>query len=395
MFSRRDLLKAAPMGVLAPGLMGLNSSAATGDPSWGRVLIMIELKGGNDGLNTVIPYEDPLYQQFRPTIGLKRDQVLQMDEKLALHPALEDVYKFFRKDQCAVVLGTGYEKPNRSHFRSIDIWHTGSNSNEQLGEGWLARMFAKHRPPEEYMADGVVIGRGDAGPLRAKNPKVRSIVMSDPNEFVERGQDARQAMKETPKGALAHILGVENDLATAVVMLKDKLKEAPEPATPFPNTGIGNQMKTVAKMVAAKVPFAAIKVSQGGYDTHSGQLNRHQQLLGQLNGAIAAFQDAMNDMGKWDDVLIMTYSEFGRRVKENGSAGTDHGTAAPQFFIGGKVKGGLYGTQPELASLERGDLQFTTDYRCMYETVVQDWWNLGSQFSGVNPNIKSLGCIKS
>ena len=393
MFSRRDLLKTAPMGVLAPGLMGLNASAAA-DPAWGRVLVMIELKGGNDGLNTVIPYTDPLYQQFRPTIGIQRENVLQMDEKLGLHPALEDVYRFYRKKQCAVVLGAGYEKPNRSHFRSIDIWHTAANSNEQLKEGWLARMFAKNRPPEGYMADGVVIGRGDAGPMRAKNPKVRSIVMSDPNEFVERGQDARNAMKETPKGALAHILGVENDLATAVVLLKDRLKKAPEPVNPFPNTGIGGQMKTVAQMVSAKVPFAAIKVAQGGYDTHSGQANRHQQLLSQLNDAIAAFQQEMEDLGKWNDVLIMTYSEFGRRVKENGSAGTDHGTAAPHFFIGGKVKGGLYGEQPELSKLERGDLQFTTDYRCMYETVVQDWWNLGTQFTGL-PNVKSLGCLKS
>jgi uncharacterized protein (DUF1501 family) len=191
-------------------------------------------------------------------------------------------------------------------------------------------------------------------------------------------------------------LGVENDLARAVRDMKEKMLAGPELITAFPNTGFGTQMETTARLIAAGIPFAAIKVAQGGYDTHAGQTNRHQQLLTQLNAGIVAFKQAMVELKMWDRVLVMTYSEFGRRVKENGSIGTDHGTSAPHFLMGGKVEGGFYGAQPALTDLRGdGDLKHNMDYRCLYETVSKNWWNLGDNFANAKNKVRPLDCIKA
>lgn len=393
MVSRRNFLGAmgtAPLSVLAPSLL---AKANGPGGQWDRILVMVELKGGNDGLNTVIPYRNPKYRVFRPSLGLGADEVLQMDEHLGLHPALEGLHAAFNKDEVAVALGCGYHKPNRSHFRSIDIWHTAASSDEYLGEGWIARVFANAKRPDSYMADGVVLGQGDAGPLRGGD--LRTIVMRNPHEFVEQGQDAQAGMQESQKGALAHLLGVENDLARAVKTLKQEIKKAKTLDTIFPNTGFGRQMQTVTELISSGVSLAAIKVAQGGYDTHAGQGNRHRTLLSQLDGGLTAFRAAMQEIGMWDKVTVMTYSEFGRRVKENGSAGTDHGTAAPHFLMGGKVKGGLYGKQPSLDDLANGDLQFTMDYRSLYETVSRRWWGLAPHFadSTDKEQIVALDCF--
>jgi uncharacterized protein (DUF1501 family) len=394
MIHRRNFLRAtaaAPLGLLAPGMLR-NANAA--NPAWNRIAVMVELKGGNDGLNTVVPYADNLYKKYRPTLALGGDDVQQLDNKLGLHPALEGMYASWKKEELAIALGCGYKNPNRSHFRSIDIWHTGANSNQYKDEGWLAQLFGSAKPPENFMADGVVLGQGDAGPLRGN---IRKVVMRNPHEFVEKGGDAQMTKQKSQKGALAHLLGVENDLARAVDTLKAEMEKAPELQTVFPNTGFGNQMKTVTELISSGIPLAVIKVAQGGYDTHAGQGNRHQQLLSQLDGGLAAFRSAMIEIGAWDRVIVMTYSEFGRRVKENGSFGTDHGTAAPHFFMGAKVKGGLFGDQPSLEKLERGDLQYTMDYRCLYETLTQKWWQLPTHFTAKDAAdpIKPLDCIKA
>lgn len=398
MINRRDFLKSTaglPVAVWAPSLFAANAAQSTGlTPNWNRILVMVELKGGNDGLNTVIPYSDDLYTEFRPNLRIPTDQILKLNDHLGLHPALAGVYQSWRQDQVAFALGCGYATPNRSHFRSIDIWNTASNSDEYLGEGWLTRMLEQNSPPDNYMADGIVIGQGDPGPMRGHG--MRTIVMKSPEEFVDRGRSARKGDDMQGGSALAHVLGVENDLSRAVKAMRERMESAPEFITPFPTTGFGQQMKTVADIIGGGIPFAAIKVAQGGYDTHAGQTGRHQQLLTQLNDGLTAFREAMKELNKWDDVLVMTYSEFGRRVKENGSIGTDHGTSAPHFFMGGNVKGGIYGQQPALSDLRGdGDLKFTLDYRCLYETVSQKWWNLGVNFANAKTSVRPLECIKA
>ncbi|MDA0323999.1 MAG: DUF1501 domain-containing protein [Verrucomicrobia bacterium] len=399
MIDRRDFLKtvsaATPIALWGPSLFAATAAAGSGPtPNWDRILVMVELKGGNDGLNTVAPFADPLYPEFRPNLSMNSDQVLKLDEKLGLHPALSGLYQSWRQDELAVALGCGYDNPNRSHFRSIDIWHTAANSDEYMGEGWLTRMLRENQPPAEYMADGIVLGQGDPGPMRGHG--IRSIVMKNPQEFIDRGRDARQAKDVPEQNALAHVLGVENDLARAVRDMREKIIAGPELITAFPTTGFGQQMETTAKLITAGIPFAAIKVAQGGYDTHAGQTNRHQQLLGELNAGIVAFKQAMQELNMWDKVLLMTYSEFGRRVKENGSIGTDHGTSAPHFLMGGKVKGGLYGAQPALSDLRGdGDLKHSLDYRCIYETVSKHWWNLGDNFANAKNKVRPLDCIKA
>ena len=399
MVSRKSFLgalSAGPLSILAPSLLPNAARAAgEGEASWDKIAILVELKGGNDGLNTVVPYRDPLYKQFRPNLALGKDEVLQLDENLGLHPALEGVFGAWKKDEVALALGCGYQKPNRSHFRSIDIWNTAANSDQHLGEGWISRVFATTRRPQEFMADGVVLGQGDAGPMRGGG--MRSVVMRNPHEFVELGQDAQEGMQAAPIGALGHLLGVENDLARAVRTLKAQMAKSPKLDTIFPNTGFGKQMKTATELISSGIPLAVIKVAQGGYDTHAGQGNRHRNLLSELDGGLSAFRAAMQEIGAWNRGIVMTYSEFGRRVKENGSAGTDHGTAAPHFFMGGKVKGGIFGEQPKLDDLGNGDLKYSMDYRSLYETLTRRWWNLPSHFT--NPKDKdkivALDCIRA
>lgn len=398
MIERRDFMKTlstVPLAIWAPSLFAATAdSAFKSTPNWDRILVLIELKGGNDGLNTVIPYADPLYKEVRPNLAFDRDAVLRLDEKLGLHPALAGIHQSWRNEEMAIALGCGYENPNRSHFRSIDIWHTAANSDEYMGEGWLARMFHENPSPDENVADGIVIGRGDAGPLRGRG--IRSLIMQDAKEFIERAQDTRESTGKGPTEALAHIMGVENDLTKAVEMLRERMKNPPDHPVAFGNDDFGRQMKLVADMVVSKIPFAAIKVAQGGFDTHSGQATRHQQLLSQLNDGISAFRSSMKVAGLWDKVLVMTYSEFGRRVRENGSMGTDHGTSAPHFILGGKVKGGFFGHQPSLKELRKdGDMHHALDYRCLYETVSRRWWNLGFDFARGGKNIQPLDCIKA
>jgi uncharacterized protein (DUF1501 family) len=395
--NRRGFLKLAagiaPLTLVAPGVFAaeplrrLNGASAL--PHWDRVLLLIELKGGNDGLNTVIPYRDEVYRQLRPRLGVPVDQVLQLDDKLGLHPSLAGLMPLWKAGKLGVTLGVGYPNPNRSHFRSIEIWETGSDSNQYLSEGWLARLFEKERPPATFAADGVVIGDGDIGPLSGG---ARTLAMNNPDQFLKQAANVNAPQARTGNAALAHILEVRQDLKHAVSEMRTQVQNGPATTATFPGTAFGRQIETASKLIVSKVPLAVIKISLGGFDTHSNQAGTQQRLLKELADGLAAFQKAMEQTGNWDRVLAMTYSEFGRRVKENASQGTDHGTAAPHFILGGRVKGGLYGEQPSLANLDNGDLKFTLDYRDLYATAAEAWWGLPAGSQGGTEH-KPLNCI--
>lgn len=364
---RRTFLKAmlfTPMIALFPNLL----FALANRPDWQNLLILVELQGGNDGLNTVIPYRDPLYYQLRPQLALPSDSVIRLNDQLGFHPALQALHPVWKNREMAIVQGVGYPDPNLSHFRSIEIWETGSDSDELVSQGWLSRLFSDNPTPDAYAADGVVIGDQALGPLTGGS--ARTLVLPGGRRGLRKTQMEGRHHQVRPNDSLLHILKVEGDYVRA----SDKMFQARPLKTKFPSTGFGRTIEQAAKVIASDNQVAVIKVGIGGFDTHAGQQNPHNRILGNLGDGLAALRKALIELGRWDSSLIMTYSEFGRRPMENMSGGTDHGTASVQFLMGGRVKGGLYGQYPSLKRLVGGNLQHSIDFRSMYSTVIDEWW---------------------
>ncbi len=392
---RRHFLKLAatsPLVALPAGMAGLAPNIAwalePAGANYRNLVVLIELKGGNDGLNTAVPYTDATYYALRPKIAIARDQALPLSDSIGLHPALAPLLPFWKDKQLAVMQGVGYPEPNLSHFRSIEIWDTASRSEQYLQEGWLTRAFSGAPTPPGFAADGVIIGSPDLGPLAGAG--TRAIAMNNTEQFL------RQARLATPEGqsrnkALQHILKVEADIVQAA----SHLTAGRTFATEFPNTGFGAAMRTAAQVVANQAGVAVVRVTLGGFDTHTGQPATHARLLGELASGIVALKAALDELGKWNETLVLTYAEFGRRPKENLSNGTDHGTSSVHFALGGRVTGGLYGEQPSLDRLSAdGNPAHAIDFRSVYATVLEKWWGvpstepLGGRFAPV-PMLKA------
>ncbi|MDB5921507.1 MAG: Twin-arginine translocation pathway signal sequence protein [Betaproteobacteria bacterium] len=368
--NRRDFLTsvgAATVAALVP-----TAALAGPRPDYSNLLILIELKGGNDGLNTVIPYSSGEYYSLRPRIAIPRDQVLQLDSATGLHPALEPLMPLWRSRELAIVQGMGYPSPNLSHFRSIEIWDTAANSSEYLNEGWLTRAFVQTPPARSFAADGVIVGAAELGPMAGSG--TRAIALTNPEQFIRQARFAAPTMQAS-SGALRHILKVESDIVHAAAGIT-----ADYPLqTEFAKTPFGNAIRTAAQVVASKAGVAAIKVSLNGFDTHSAQQGTQARLLKDLAEGLAALKSALVETGRWQSSLILTYAEFGRRPAENQSGGTDHGTASAHFVLGGRVKGGLYGEAPSLNGLDgNGNLARSVDFRELYATVLERWWGTDS-----------------
>ncbi|AIO42822.1 Tat (twin-arginine translocation) pathway signal sequence domain protein [Burkholderia cenocepacia] len=348
---------------------------------YANVLILVELKGGNDGLNTVVPYADPLYYEVRRSIGVKRDQVLQLDAQTGLHPALAPLMPLWRDAQVAIVQGVGYPQPNLSHFRSIEIWDTASRADQYLHEGWLTRTFAQAPVPPGFAADGVVLGSAEMGPLANG---ARAIALVNPAQFIRAARLAEPSSLREQNPALAHIIDVENDIVKAADRLRPRggMREF---RTAFPAGTFGTSVKTAMQVLAAceasgpgaQDGVAVLRLTLNGFDTHQNQPGQHAALLKQFAEGMSAMRGALIELGRWNQTLVMTYAEFGRRVRENQSNGTDHGTAAPHFVMGGRVAGGLYGARPALARVDgNGNLPVAVDFRQLYATVLGPWWGL-------------------
>ncbi len=382
--NRREFLKASFGGGVLAWLPRQVWAAA----DYRKLLILVELKGGNDGLNTVIPYADPQYAALRPRLAVARDQVLQLDGATALHPALLPLMPLWKAGEVAVVQGVGYPSPNLSHFRSIEIWDTASRSNEFLQDGWLTRAFAQAPVPRAYAADAVVVGSAEMGPFAGGG--TRTIALTNTEQFL---QQARLAVPagQAHNAALNHILRVEQDIVQAASGLNANLTFR----TAFPPTAFGSAIRTASQVVASRAGVAALKVSLNGFDTHSGQTGTHTRLLKELAEGLVALKGALAEIGRWDDALIATYAEFGRRPRENASGGTDHGTASAHLVLGGRVKGGLYGQQPALDRLDgNGNLPFAVDFRDIYATVLERWWGANAA-AALRGRFTSLGFIKT
>ena len=348
-----------------------------------RRLVLIELAGGNDGLNTIVPYADPHYYRLRGRLAIPRDQILPLSGTLGLHASLEKIHPLWQARELAIALGVGYPQPNRSHFRSIEIWETGSPTQLYAPEGWVTRLLRTEPSPGSAL-DGIVLGDAAPGPLAGTG--IRTVVMRDVDHFLARARALPATAVQARGGALAHVLQVREDVQRAARELAHRADAASVPAG-FPATPLGRQLRTVAHLISQGTTARVFKVSVGGFDTHSRQAGRHARLLTQLAEGLAALRSALIGQGHWTHTLVMSYSEFGRRAAANASGGTDHGTAAAHFLAGGRVRGGLYGRQPALDIPAGADVVHHLDFRRLYATAAA-WWGLPGE-----GGFRKLDCI--
>ncbi len=386
--------QAVPGGSLFGGLPAIPA---------GKTLVVIEMAGGNDGLNTVIPYTAPEYAQFRPTIGIPSGNVVQIGGGLGLHPRLTPLKTLFDKGQLAVVTGVGYPNPNRSHFQSMDIWQTGNPQiNAQDRTGWLARYFDSDGHFQGNPLSGVSLGSALPLALFAADSPTSVIGNGTDYGFGNNGPDqgVRDALKSlyaqgTVAGSNAEFVrNVGSDAYASSAALKQALGAADAngsaAAAKYPQgNGLASGLQTISKLIVGGVGSRVYYLSLGGFDTHANQPGQQAYLLGQLAEAVTAFVTDLEQQGRAQDVTVMTFSEFGRRCKENGSQGTDHGAASVMFVAGGGIKGGIYGDYPSLSDLEDGDLRFHTDFRSVYATLLDNWLGANSQpiLGGAYPHL--------
>ncbi|MEM8592437.1 MAG: DUF1501 domain-containing protein [Pseudomonadota bacterium] len=356
--------------ITTPGFL----QAAGQEPGNGKILILLELAGGNDGLNTVVPVTDPGYRALRPTIGIEQRSALQLDQDTALHPAMAAMAKLWEEGALRIIEGVGYPNPNRSHFRSIEIWNAGFGAESAERKGWISTSFSDGAPVATH-ASGLSLG-GGMGPLRGPG---RFSALDNEESFLEALENMQKpghAVRPDSSSPLAHVLGAYESAKITGDGISKRLEQRASRSFDFPETEIGDQLRTVARLLEAGVDVSVMKVIQTGYDTHDNQPDQHSFLLGDLSDAIGAFARAIKTIGLWERVTLVTYSEFGRTARENGSAGTDHGTAAPVFAVGGRVAGGFDGKRVSLEKLHEGDLVHTTDYRDLYSAILSDLWDI-------------------
>ncbi len=357
----------------------------------GKILIVLQLSGGNDGLNTIIPYGNDIYYQQRPVLGIKPADVLKLNETQGLHPALAPLQKCYDAGELTVINSVGYPNPDRSHFRSMDIWHTGSPATENWSTGWIGRYLDHHcsgKPP--YHALEV----DDGLSLALKGEQRNGFAMSN-------AQRLRQAvdnryLKSLDRGHVTHSDGNLGYLYKTLTQTQDaagylfEQSRTHRSQVSYPSNAFGNDLKQIAELITANTATNIYYASLGGFDTHAGQAGRQHRLLQQFAEGVAALVKDLKANRLFDDVLIMTFSEFGRRLQQNGSGGTDHGTANNVLMIGGNLRQkGFYNPAPDLTTLDNGDLIYQIDFRQCYANVIDNWLAgdaqqvLGGRFGGV------------
>ena len=404
--SRRRFLAAVSAATATSGLVSLSPLAPrflTEAAAWGaeqtgeKILVVVQLSGGNDGINTVIPYRDERYTKARPSLAQGEDAVLKIGNDLGLHPNLRGFEKLLQAKQLAIVQGVGYPNPNRSHFESMDIWHSCRTDLPMIKSdrttGWLGRSLdARKASGQSDSALALHLGQ-EVQPLALAGREVQcpSIRSLDQFRLDTAGNQARRQLIES---ALGPARTVDNDLlkfvsarSTGALEVSRRMESAGQnykTDVAYPQSGLAEKMKQIAQLIDAGLGTRIYYVALDGFDTHSDQAGAHAALLEQLGSALAAFAEDLARHGHLDRVATVAFSEFGRRVKENASRGTDHGAAAPVFVVGNKVKPGLLGKHPDLSDLDDGDLKHHTDFRSIYAALLQNWlaWPIEPALAG-------------
>ena len=372
-FNRRQFLKytgAAGAATVAANLSMddvARAASVTPLPVGTPILVIVTLYGGNDGLNTVVPYLDPAYLSNRPDMSLDASQVLPLSDSLALNGTMTGFKSLWTANKLAIVLGTSYPNPNLSHFSSMAIWQTGSPV-EEISSGWIGRYLDAY-PRDPFRAIGI---DSTLPALFAGNDRVGSMVpvsgLQVPYGSLATQMELLADTSRQDNALVADAAESIGDLFALSSVLAPILKTAP-PTSVLP---LAQQLDVVANMITGNVPTRVYSVSLSGFDTHADELSQQNVLVGQLSDAIAAFLTQIGTSPRADDVVVMVYSEFGRRVQANGGEGTDHGTSAPVFVAGNRVAGGFYGEQPSLTNLVQGNLAVVVDFRDVYASMLED-----------------------
>ncbi len=348
-----------------------------------RVLVVVQLTGGNDGLNTLVPHRQDDYFHLRPTLARPRGGLHALDDDHGLAPSMKGLAELFAEGKLACVHGVGSPVPDRSHFRSMEIWHTADPDGPAGDVGWLGRLGDQIAERDPTVLSAVHVGDEDL-PLAMWGRSFRSPTVRDPQGFrlrevdaaFERGRDELVGRRRSDggEGVLGFLRGAARDAYGAA----RKMEELAARSSPveYPGTGLARKLELVARLVSGGFGTRVFQVSLGGFDTHSRQAAVHDALLGEVSGALTAFQRDLEHQGVDDRVATLVFSEFGRRAQENASRGTDHGAGAPAFVIGAGVRGGLHGELPRLDRLVDGDVPGTTDFRSIYTALERDWMGL-------------------
>jgi uncharacterized protein (DUF1501 family) len=395
--TRRDFLRTSlgtgslvSLGVDVPTFLGRTATAA---PLLGRrgardtILVVVQLTGGNDGLNTVVPFQDADYAKQRPTLKLPTDQLKKINDSLGLHPSLEGLAKLWEDEALCVVQGVGYPNPSQSHFRSMDIWQAAS-LEEKLAEGWLGKALkGMNKAPAFHLARD-----NESAPLALAGAPVRPPSITSLEDFQLKTvaasagdqKEQRAVIEGATQGAgqANELLSFVQRTAAHTYASSRRLREIGatyQPKVPYPATPLANNLKLTAQLIDACLGARIFYASIDGFDTHANQLASHANLLRQVSDAMTAFFRDMAARGHRDRVLMLTFSEFGRRAYENGSRGTDHGAAAPMFLVGGRVCAGVVGAHPKLTGLRDGNLEHAIDFRQVYAAVLDRWLGVPSK----------------
>jgi len=383
--NRRDFLQNASLlsgSFLVSGLTAkawssplLQSLETTDD----KILVIVQLSGGNDGFNTLVPIEDSIYYNKRPKIAIPKEKSLKIASNLGFHPNMTGFEKLYKEGKLSIVQGVGYQNPDRSHFRSTDIWLSSSDANEFLSDGWAGRYLSLKYPnfpsesPPHPMA--VQLGSSESALLHSHAGSM-SLVFESPNAFYQLVAGSTADTDSPPNTLAGEELKFLKQIASQSVQYRDVVKTAGDKGKnlgTYPQSRLGQQLAIVGKLINGGLQSSVYLTILGGFDTHANQADSHANLLKQLSEAVLAFEQDMEKMGYGERVSLMTFSEFGRRLNENGSLGTDHGTAAPLFVFGNSVKGGIVGKNPDLGNLDvTGDVIFENDYRQIYASVLKD-----------------------
>ncbi|MFC5449495.1 DUF1501 domain-containing protein [Paenibacillus aestuarii] len=346
------------------------------------ILVVVQLNGGNDGINTLIPYGQGVYYDERPTLAYKQNEVLALDNQVGLHPSLAGMAALYKLGKLAIIQGVGYPKPDHSHFRSMEIWQT-AEPDTISHSGWLARYVESSLMRSDNPLKAIQIGNAASKAFSSDKlnfPVIQSLesyqlidpktAMMEKNRILKAFQDMYNPDGQLDQLRVASQRG--RDAYQSVEAIHALSANYVNKIT-YPNSGFARDLQLVSKLLAGGAGTRVFQVQLGGFDDHADEKEQHARVLQQLDEGLTAFYKDMETQGLQDRVAVMIFSEFGRRVRENGSGGTDHGTAAPMFVLGGRVKGGLYGDYPSLTQLDNGDLKYEVDFRAVYGTLIDKW----------------------
>ncbi len=384
--SRRHFLRSSLGGAAAIGvgatLPSCFAKAASGSNNTNEnVLVVVQMSGGNDGLNTIVPFADDDYRSARPKLAVPTSEVLKCNDEDGLHPSMTGMHDLLDRGQFAAVRNVGYEKPNRSHFESMDIWHTCRRKDEPRSDGWLGRYLDQQPATAGGDVPALHLGQ-EQQPFAIASSTVRVPTLKELSEFQLRGRD-KQSLRELLQNRQTASSASENDLlnflqssTTSAIAASQRVTDAAQEyqsEVKYPETELGNKLRVVAQLIDAGLTTRIYYVQHDGFDTHAQQAQAHRILLRQWSDAVSALVRDLHAHDHGKRVCVMTFSEFGRRVAENASEGTDHGAAGPMFLCGGGVNAGIIGKRPNLTDLQDGDLKHEFDFRQVYATVLKAW----------------------